>query len=105
LTRLLDPDRVLRTPIAEFVAAREFGLGSGSDPAEGYRRVWFGEDIDPVEIGFEADVYFLTKTAAARLKSPEVTPIPVREPTPPQGPVLQEEPSGQQSHQPPTAPF
>src|SRR5437016_4851976 len=27
LTRLLDPDRVLRTRIAEFVAAGEFGFG------------------------------------------------------------------------------
>jgi hypothetical protein len=94
LTRLLDPDRVLRTRIAEFVAASEFGLASGSDPAGGYRRVWFGEDIDPVEIAFEADVYLLTKTVAARLKSPEVTPTPTPEPTPPQGPVLPEEPSG-----------
>ncbi len=60
----------------------------------GELRIWFGEDIDPVEIAFEADIYLLTKTVAARLKSPEATPIPVPEPTRPQGPVLPEEPGG-----------
>ncbi len=74
LTRLLDPDRVLRTRIAEFVAAGELG--------------------DPVEIAFEGDIYLLTRAVAAKLKSPEITPTPGPEPTPPQGPVPPEEPSG-----------
>ena len=94
LTRLLDPDRVLRTRIAEFVAAGELGLGSGADPTLGFRKIWFHEDIDPVEIAFEGDIYLLTRAVAAKLKSPEITPTPGPEPTPPQGPVPPEEPSG-----------
>src|SRR5216683_2191518 len=94
LTRLLDPDRVLRTRIAEFVAAGEFGLGSGADPAVGFRKVWFCEDIDPVEIAFEADVYLLAKAVAAKLKSQEVSPTPAPEPMSPRVPALPEEPSG-----------
>jgi hypothetical protein len=91
LTRLLDPDRVLRARIAEFVAAGDFGLASGAEPACGYRRVWFREEIDPVEITFEADVYLLTKVVAARLKSAEAEPSPVQpEPARPAHP----EPSG-----------
>jgi hypothetical protein len=92
LTRLLDPDRVLRTRILEFVATGEFGFASGADPALGFRKVWFREDIDPADIAFEADVYLLTKVVAAKLKSPEITPTPGPEPTPPQSPVPPEEP-------------
>jgi hypothetical protein len=94
LTRLLDPDRVLRARIAEFVAAGEFGLASGAEPSGGYRTVWFREDIDPVEIAFEADLHLLTKAVAARLKSPEITSTPEPEPTPPQRPTPPEEPNG-----------
>jgi hypothetical protein len=94
LTRLLDPDRVLRVRVGEFVAAGDFGLASGAEPAGGYRRIWFREDINPSEIEFEADVYLLTKAAAAKLKSPEVTPPTGREPTPSRSPVPPEEPSG-----------
>jgi hypothetical protein len=92
---------VLRTRIAEFVAAGEFGLASGFDPTGDYRMGWFVEDIDPIEFAFEADVSLLTKTAAARLKSADVTPIPVPEPTPPHGPALPEEPVG--PAEPPTS--
>ena len=101
LTRLLDPDRVLRTRLAEFVAAGDFGLASGAEPTGGYRRVWFQEDIEPVEIAFEAGVYLLTKAVAAELKSPEIEPTPGPEPTPPSGPVPPEEPRG--PAEPPTS--
>jgi hypothetical protein len=94
LTRLLDPDRGLRARIAGFVAAGDFGLASGAEPTGGYRRIWFCEEIDPVEITFEADVYLLTKAVAAKLNSPEITPMPGPEPTLPQSPVPPEEPSG-----------
>jgi hypothetical protein len=93
LTRLLDLDRVLRTRIAEFVYKGEFGFASRAEPAGGYRRVWFHEDIDPVEITFDADLYLLTKAAAARLKTPEVAPPSGPEPGPPESPVSLEEPS------------
>jgi hypothetical protein len=101
LTRLLDPERVLRTRIIEFVAAGEFGLGSGAEPALGFRKVWFHEDIDPVEIAFESDVYLLTKAVATKLKLPEIAPTPGPEPTPPAKPVPPEEP--EEPAGPPTA--
>jgi Protein of unknown function (DUF499) len=59
LTRLIDPDPVLRARIAEFVSAGEFGLASGAEPGGKYRRVWFREDVGPAEIVFEADVHLL----------------------------------------------
>jgi hypothetical protein len=82
LTRLIDPDPVLRTRIAEFVSAGEFGLASGAEPDGKYRRVWFREDVGPAEIAFEADVYLLTKAPAGKLKSPETIPISPSEPEP-----------------------
>jgi hypothetical protein len=94
LTRLLDPDRVLRARIAEFVAAGDFGLASGAESPGGYRRIWFREDIDPVEITFEADVYLLTKTLVARLKSPDAVPVLEPEPAAPEHPTPPKAPSG-----------
>ena len=76
LTRLIDPDPLLRTRIAEYVTKGEFGLASGAEPGGKYRRVWFREDVGPTEIAFEADVYLLTKLLAEKLKSPEVAPVP-----------------------------
>ena len=94
LTRLIDPDPVLRARIAEFVSAGEFGLASGAEPAGKYRRVWFREDVGPTEIAFEADVYLLTKSLAEKLKSPEITPVPPSEPEPaaPEKPASPESP-------------
>ncbi len=84
LTRLIDPDRVLKTRIVEFVAKGEFGLASGLDPAgAGFRRVWFREDIDSADVAFEADVYLLAAAVATKLKTPEVVPTPGSEPSPP----------------------
>jgi len=94
LTRLLDPDRVLRARIAEFRCRRRFRPRLRAEPAGGYRRIWFSEEINSAEIAFEADVYLLTKAVAAKLKSPEITPTPGPEPTLPQSPVPPEEPSG-----------
>jgi hypothetical protein len=94
LTRLIDPDPVLRTRLAEFVAAGEFGLASGAAPDSRYRRVWFREDVSPTEITFEADVYLLTKALAEKLKSPEATPVtaPTPEPAVPGKPAIPESP-------------
>ena len=41
LTRLLDPDGVLKTKLVEFVGRGEFGLASGPKPEGGYERLWF----------------------------------------------------------------
>jgi len=110
LTRLLDPDAVLRVKIVEFVSRGEFGLASGHPPASaapgtsqagvarktgesggGYERVWFNEPITPDEVGFEPGVFLLLKAKARGLKaapepaspvSPELGPTPEPESAP-----------------------
>lgn len=82
LTRLIDPDSILRNKVVEFVSKGDFGLASGQKPDGVYERVWYGELIPPEEVLFEAGVYLLTKAKAkeltgnggkksAGLKSPE----------------------------------
>jgi len=68
LTRLLDPDKVLRDKIPEFVLKGDFGLASGQKSDGTYDRVWFGEQISPDEVGFEPNVFLLTKVKAKVLK-------------------------------------
>jgi len=78
LTRLLDPDAVLRSKIVEFVLTGDFGLGSGQRPDGTYERVWFSEPIGPDEVSFEAGVFLLTKVRARVLKGevrPESGPV------------------------------
>jgi hypothetical protein len=88
LKRLIDPDPLLRTRIAEYVTKGEFGLASGAEPAGGkYRRIWFCEDVGSAEIAFEADVYLLTKALAENLKSSGATPLPAPEPAQPATPL------------------
>ncbi|MEW6229438.1 MAG: AAA family ATPase, partial [Bacillota bacterium] len=87
LTRLLDPDTVLRNKIVEFVARCDFGLASAQKPDGTYERVWFQEPIAPEEVAFESRVFLLTKTKAQVLKAgakPE--PVPSPEPGPFSGP-------------------
>ncbi|MDI6872294.1 MAG: hypothetical protein QME79_13280 [Bacillota bacterium] len=69
LTRLADPDTVLRRKIAEFVAAGDFGLASGAKPGGGYDRVWYAEAVGQEEIVFDSDVYLLQKDRAKALKA------------------------------------
>jgi hypothetical protein len=73
LTRLLDPDAVLRGKIVEFVGSGVFGLASGSKPSGGYDRVWFSEVIASDEVMFDANVFLLTKAKGKALKSGTVT--------------------------------
>ena len=70
LTRLVDPDAVLRRKIVEFVGKGDFGLGSGRGADGRFVRVWFAEPIAPEEVAFESDVHLLTKAAAAAGKAP-----------------------------------
>ena len=106
LTRLLDPDSVLRAKIVEFVEAGDFGLASGQKPDGRYERIWFEERLSPDEISFEADVYLLTKAKARELKSasgqpqpeapdPEAPAAPEPPPPPPPSPVPPAGPAGQ----------
>jgi uncharacterized protein DUF499 len=89
LTRLLDPDSILKNKIVEFVGKGEFGLASGKSNG-GYARVWFSEPIAQDEVAFEPDVFLLRRSAAEALKAGGPVPMPPevrREPTPiPTGP-------------------
>jgi hypothetical protein len=93
LTRLLDPDHLLRSRITEWVETGEFGLASGAQPNGGYLRSWFNQLVAPAEITFDADVYLLKPAVAAALKAvpaaSQAPPCdPVRDPAPsPQGPI------------------
>jgi hypothetical protein len=64
LTRLLDPDKVLREKICVFVEKGDFGLASGRLASGGYQRIWFREPVAPDEIIFDADIFLLTRAKA-----------------------------------------
>jgi len=81
LTRLLDPDCVLRGRIVEFVLRGDFGLASGQKPDGTYERVWYREMVSQEEVAFEPGVFLLLKGKAEAMKAaPEVSHVP--EPSP-----------------------
>jgi hypothetical protein len=82
LTRLLDPDAVLRGKIAEFVQNSDFGLASGQHADGTYDRIWFGEPLAPDEVAFESDVFLLTKAKAKAIKAGLVPPVVPPHPPP-----------------------
>jgi hypothetical protein len=88
LTRLVDPDAILRSKILEFVTRGEFGLASGKKSHGSYERMWFKEMIGLDEVAFETCVFLLRKVTAETLMSgqpalPAPPPIPpVAEPAP-----------------------
>ena len=99
LTRLVDPDGILKGKIVEFVSKGDFGLASGRKPDGSYERVWFEELVAPDEVAFDAGVFLLRKDSAKALKTgappepapgpspqPGPRPIPVPEPSPTPGP-------------------
>ena len=69
LTRLVDPDAILRAKIVEFVSRGDLGLASGRKPDGSYERVWFEELVAPDEVAFDAGVFLLRKDLAKALKS------------------------------------
>jgi len=75
LTRLIDPDAVLRGKIGEFVVKGEFGLGSGRKADGGYDRVWFEEPLAQDEVTFESGVFLLLK-AKVKALSLGAAPLP-----------------------------
>ena len=91
LTRLIDPDAVLRGKIGEFVAKGEFGLGSGRKSDSGYERIWFEEPLAQDEIAFEPGVFLLIKGIAERVKAAQGR-VPVPEPFSGPGPEPRPEP-------------
>ncbi|MEW6326764.1 MAG: hypothetical protein AB1487_04130 [Thermodesulfobacteriota bacterium] len=105
LTRLLDPDTILRNKIVELVSRGDFGLASGRNPDGGYERVLFNEFTDPADVTFEPGVFLLLKAKAMGFKStPEPIPggggkpVPTPEPVPPPGPSPQPEPEPPARH-------
>jgi len=79
LTRLLDPDVILKIKIPEFVEKGDFGLASGQKKDGDFERIWFEKNISPDEVSFEKDVFLLIKATARKLKSssmPEITEKP-----------------------------
>jgi hypothetical protein len=83
LTRLLDPEEVLRRQIPSFVERGEFGLGSGPNPDGGFERVWWKEYIRSEEVAFDDNTFLLMRTRAAALKAgppPKVEPALTEEP-------------------------
>ncbi len=83
LTRLVDPDGMLKNKIVEFVGRGDFGLVSGLKADRSYERLWFQELVAPDEVAFEAGVFLLRKATAEALKSgvPAI-PAPVQAPEP-----------------------
>lgn len=69
LTRLVDPDTVLRGRIVEFVSRGDFGLASGQKTDGSYDRISLGEYIDPADVTFESGVFLLLKDKAVGSKA------------------------------------
>jgi hypothetical protein len=69
LTRLLDPDAVLKAKIVEFVSKGDFGLASGARSDGTFERDWFEELVSPDEVNFDANVFLLSKSKAKALRS------------------------------------
>ena len=91
LTRLIDPDAVLRRKIVEFVESGVFGLASGATPDGRYERLWYAEPVGAEEVAFESGVFLLTKARSEALRAavpPESAPAPLpgRAPAPPPAP-------------------
>ena len=76
LTRLIDPDTILRRQITEFVSKGEFGLASGVKDDGTYGRLWYAEPIGQEEVGFESSVFLLTKAKAEELQMAPGDPVP-----------------------------
>ena len=84
LTRLLDPDTVLKGKIVEFVLRGDFGLASGRKSDGGFERVHFNELTDPAEVTFESGVFLLLKAKATEFKATPPS-LPIHKETTPVG--------------------
>ena len=91
LTRLIDPDNVLRRKILEFIERGDFGLASDPKADGSYERSWYAESVDPDELSFDSSVFLLTKRKAQEIRTAPITPRPA-EPGP-TSTVLEPEPT------------
>ena len=69
LTRLVDPDKVLREKIPELVGRGELGFAAGEGSEGGFNRLWFNEPLPPEEIEFVYDVFVVRKDRAKVLRA------------------------------------
>ena len=76
LTRLLDPNQVLRQKIMEFVERGDFGLASGEQGQGNFRRVWYQETPAQDEVTFDSSTFLITKKASERAQAPPEAPKP-----------------------------
>ena len=99
LTRLVDPDVILRGKVADFIVNGDFGLASGRKADGSYERWWFEDVVGTEEIAFEADVFLLKKATAEALEAdvaPEPAPGPPSEPGPEPLPTVEPLPTSPQ---------
>ena len=108
LTRLLNPDAILRQQVVEFVAKGEFGLASGAKDDGGFNRLWYEESVEAEEVAFEKNVFLVTKAKAKELKvasedssqtqpEPAPSPEPAPQPEPESGPDPESSPDNQKT--------
>ena len=105
LTRLLDPDRVLRQKILEFVENGDFGMASGDAGQGSFIRSWYRRIIPADEVAFNSDTFLITRAKAEQMLAPpepKLEPEQKRDPQPLPDPRPTPDDGGQQ--QIPTAP-
>jgi hypothetical protein len=61
LTRLLDPEEVLKRQIVTFVDKGDFGLSSGPKSTGPYERLWPKEAIGAEEVVSDGETFLLTR--------------------------------------------
>ena len=76
LTRLVDPDTVLRNQIVGFVSHGDFGFASGRTGDGRFQRLWYAEPLRPDEVSFDTGLFLLTKARAEALKARPAETIP-----------------------------
>jgi len=85
LTRLEDPDKVLREKVPDLVARGEVGFSTGQQPDGGFSRLWWNERVPPEEIDFGFDSFVVRKERAKALSqratavaaAPSQTPLAI----------------------------
>jgi len=74
LTRLIDPDAILKQRLAEMVEKGEMGLGSVQKPDGSFERIWFQEPLSREEVSFESGVFLVSKAKVQALRAKPVKP-------------------------------
>ena len=82
LTRLMDPDRVLRQKITEFVENGDFGMASGEEGQGRFTRTWYRETPPADDVNFDSGTFLITRAKTEQLLAPPKEPEPIPEPIP-----------------------